>query len=248
MAAGREIHGEVVLDVELGGEERARKRLQESFAKLNAKVNVEATFKRQQVQAALTAQASKGRGLRVNVDAVFSKAQIQRALKEKVTSGKALTAKVDAVFTRSQVQRALKEATTAKPLSVLVRVDTQKGAYTKIVAEAKAAQKAITDIELKEQEKRRTADARSNARSRICVGPDSSPAFDWNGDDAAAACFDDDLDALEDCINCGDWSQLMADHFIERIAYVGTTHDVESEGGGYSAYVELTIVAGECCA
>lgn len=85
------------------------------------------------------------------------------------------------------------------------------------------------------------------ALTRVCLGPDQQPIFNWELEDAAAACFDDDLDIIEDCINCADWTQVYNDHFLDSIAYVGTTHDVEAEGGGYSAYIELTITARECC-
>lgn len=82
--------------------------------------------------------------------------------------------------------------------------------------------------------------------TRVCIGPDQAPEFNWDLEDAEAACFNNDLDVLEECIQCSDWSQLRADHSIE-LSYVGTTHDIETEGGGYSAYVELTVVAAECC-
>lgn len=83
--------------------------------------------------------------------------------------------------------------------------------------------------------------------TNICVAPDAQERFDWRAEDAAAACFDDDIDLIEECLQCADWSQLAADHSITSIRYDGTTYDVESEGGGFSAYLELTIVAAECC-
>ncbi len=79
------------------------------------------------------------------------------------------------------------------------------------------------------------------------MGPDGKPTFDWRLEDAAAACFEDDVDLVEECIQCSDWTQLGADHFIERFVYAGTTFDIETEGGGYSAYIEIDITAGECC-
>lgn len=83
--------------------------------------------------------------------------------------------------------------------------------------------------------------------TRVCMGPDQSESFDWQREDAEAACFDDDLDLLEECVKCMDWSQLVRDHSLTELFYAGTTHDVESDGGGYSAYIELTVVAAECC-
>lgn len=83
--------------------------------------------------------------------------------------------------------------------------------------------------------------------TRICMGPDQEPVFDWGLEDAEAACFDDHLEVLEDCVQCGDWSQLKIDHALERFRYVETNHDIESDGGGFSAYIEITIVAAECC-
>lgn len=83
----------------------------------------------------------------------------------------------------------------------------------------------------------------------ICVGPDAAATFDWAAEDAIAACFDNDVQVLERCIECGGpgWQQLYRDHGLDTVAYEGTTYDVESDGGGYSAYIELTIVAKVCC-
>lgn len=83
--------------------------------------------------------------------------------------------------------------------------------------------------------------------TRICMGPDQEADFNWELEDAEAACFDDHLEILEDCIQCGDWSQLKAEHALERFRYVETNHDIEADGGGFSAYIEVTIVAAECC-
>lgn len=82
--------------------------------------------------------------------------------------------------------------------------------------------------------------------TRVCMGPDQQPSFAWELEDAAAACFDDDLDLIEECLNCMDWTTIMQSHGIDVI-YAGTTNDIEAEGGGYSAYIELTIRARECC-
>lgn len=83
--------------------------------------------------------------------------------------------------------------------------------------------------------------------TNICMGPDGKPMFDWQLEDLAAACFEDDVDAIESCLQCMDWSQLRTDHAINQIVYTGTTFDIEAEGGGYSAYIGLQIVAQECC-
>lgn len=85
------------------------------------------------------------------------------------------------------------------------------------------------------------------ALTRICMGPDQSEEFDWRLEHEETVCFNDHLDLLEECIKCMDWTQLVRDHSLIVLSYAGTTHDVESDGGGYSAYIELTIVAGECC-
>jgi hypothetical protein len=83
--------------------------------------------------------------------------------------------------------------------------------------------------------------------TRVCMGPDQEQVFDWSLEDAEAACFDDHLELLEDCVQCGDWSLLRQTHHLERFRYVETNHDIESDGGGFSAYIEITIVAAECC-
>lgn len=80
----------------------------------------------------------------------------------------------------------------------------------------------------------------------ICMGPDAAEQFDWAAEDAAAACFDDDVQVIEDCIRCSDWTQIFRDHGLNSIAYEGTTYDVEADGGGYSAYIEITPVAQVC--
>lgn len=85
------------------------------------------------------------------------------------------------------------------------------------------------------------------AITRVCVGPDQQPGFGWDLEDTAAVCFMDDLDILEECIQCSDWTNVKRANSLYSLRYDGTTLDIESEGGGYSAYVELTMVAGECC-
>lgn len=85
------------------------------------------------------------------------------------------------------------------------------------------------------------------ALTRVCMGPDQQPAFDWALEDAETACFMDDLDLLEECIQCTDWTQVKRDNALYSLRYDGTTLDIESDGGGYSAYIELTLVAAECC-
>lgn len=82
--------------------------------------------------------------------------------------------------------------------------------------------------------------------TRICMGPDASGSFNWQLEDAEAACFDDHLEIVEQCITCSDWSQLRADHKV-TLACRRTEHDVESEGGGFSAYIEIDMRADECC-
>lgn len=83
--------------------------------------------------------------------------------------------------------------------------------------------------------------------TKVCVGPDSQAEFDWIGEDAASACFDDLVDLVEECLHCQDWEQFVADHSIYGVRYDSTTYDVESDGGAFSAYIELTIQAAECC-
>lgn len=83
--------------------------------------------------------------------------------------------------------------------------------------------------------------------TRVCAGPDAAEVFDWAREDGEAACFDDLVDLVEECVQCGDYSQLVVDHSLYTIRYDTTTFDVESSGGGYSAYIELTLVAAECC-
>lgn len=81
----------------------------------------------------------------------------------------------------------------------------------------------------------------------ICMGPDAAENFDFVLEDAAAVCFDDEVDAIESCMQCYDFEQIRQDNKLMRIAYESTTYDVESDGGGYSAYIEMGIVAAECC-
>lgn len=83
--------------------------------------------------------------------------------------------------------------------------------------------------------------------TRVCMGPDQEPAFDWSLEDAESACFDDHLEILEDCVDCGDWSQVKIDHSLEAIRYENTEYDIEANGGAFSAYIELTLIASECC-
>lgn len=165
MAGNREIHGSVVLDVEVDGEQRAKARLSESFAKLQATVNVDAKFKRQQIQTALKLEAAKGRGVRVNVDVIFSRAQMQRELKLKASGGRGLKARVDAQFSRAQIQRGIKEAIAGNAPKLRVDVDVRRGNFSTIVAMANGAQKEITDFEKKEQIKRETQEVNSRNRT-----------------------------------------------------------------------------------
>lgn len=80
----------------------------------------------------------------------------------------------------------------------------------------------------------------------VCMGPDSGKGFDWVGEDEAAACFDDLVDDIERCLKCADWTQFRFDHSAE-VSFVDTAYDIEAQGGGYSAYIQLSIVSDECC-
>jgi hypothetical protein len=91
---------------------------------------------------------------------------------------------------------------------------------------------------------------RSHARrpaGGLQLDHDGGEQFNWAREDGEAACFDDHVDAIEECLMCADFGQFTIDHSIYTIQYDTTTFDVESEGGGYSAYIELTIKAAECC-
>lgn len=79
--------------------------------------------------------------------------------------------------------------------------------------------------------------------TRICQGPD----LDISLEDAEAACFDDHLDLLEECLLCTDWTQLTRDHSLDSFFLTIVNYDLESEGGAFSAYLEITVVAAECC-
>lgn len=81
----------------------------------------------------------------------------------------------------------------------------------------------------------------------ICMGPDAADEFDFDAEDAAAVCFEDEVDQIEECLQCHNYTQLRLDHQLISVRYDSTTFDVEAEGGGYSAYIELTILAAECC-
>lgn len=85
------------------------------------------------------------------------------------------------------------------------------------------------------------------ALTRVCIGPDQKPIFDIDLEDKEAACFDDHLDLIEECLLCHDWTTFRRDHGIDSMQMVATTHDVESDGGAFSAYIEIAIVASECC-
>lgn len=162
MATNRQIKGKVVLEVETEGESEALAKLRARFAAVTAKVGVEAGFRRSQLQANLTAEAGKGRGLRVDVAGVFSRPQLQRALK--VATAKPLVANVDAKFNRAQIQRALREVVNAKPPKITVQVDAKRGAFKAVVSTAEGIQREITDLEKRHLEQRETDRARAEQR------------------------------------------------------------------------------------
>jgi hypothetical protein len=83
--------------------------------------------------------------------------------------------------------------------------------------------------------------------TRICMGPDGQPAWDTSLEDDAAVCFDDDLDELETCLQCTDWTQLRIDHALDSFKVGETIHDLESDGGAFSAHVTIVLKARECC-
>lgn len=83
--------------------------------------------------------------------------------------------------------------------------------------------------------------------TEVCMGPDQKPMFDWALEDEVAACFSDDFDLLKKCVRCTDWETLVSDHNLNTFQMSSISYDVESEGGGYSAYIEITATSNECC-
>ena len=82
----------------------------------------------------------------------------------------------------------------------------------------------------------------------VCMGPDQQPTFDWELENDVATCFQLDFDTLKRCVRCIDWRQIRSDHSLNEIEIVGVTYDVETQGGGYSAYIEMSFTSSECCA
>lgn len=115
MAGNRDIHGSVVLDVKVDGEQTAKQRLESAFASLEANVNVNADFNKAQVQAALTA-ASKGLFVKVNV--VFDDGDAKRSFRD-------MEKRLDAL-TLAREKAALDGAKAEKRANESIRVDGAK--------------------------------------------------------------------------------------------------------------------------
>ena len=83
--------------------------------------------------------------------------------------------------------------------------------------------------------------------TKCCDGIDGHDFFPTQLEDDETVCFENDLQLLEECIECGDWSQLGLDHGINSIELESTRRDNETEGGCMTAYLTVLIVANECC-
>lgn len=83
--------------------------------------------------------------------------------------------------------------------------------------------------------------------TKCCVGIDAEENFDIAGEDHETICFEDDLQILEECIECTDWSQLGLDHDLQSLRLVATERDPMVEGGCVSAYLTVEIIYCESC-
>lgn len=82
--------------------------------------------------------------------------------------------------------------------------------------------------------------------TKICVGPDGDINFNWDLEDETAACFWNDLETIENCIRCGDFTDLESQG-VTGVSYSGTEIDDEARGGAYDAVIKITITSKFCC-
>lgn len=83
--------------------------------------------------------------------------------------------------------------------------------------------------------------------TRCCDGLDSRESFSTDDEDDETVCFERDVQIVEECLECGDWSQLGVDHGINSLVLESTRRDSETEGGCMTAYLGVVISSNECC-
>lgn len=82
----------------------------------------------------------------------------------------------------------------------------------------------------------------------ICMTPDAQRDFDYLAEDNAAARHDAIVDQAEECLACSPlFAPIYARHGVYSVVDSGTTYDPESQGGGFSSYINVVIEAQECC-
>lgn len=83
--------------------------------------------------------------------------------------------------------------------------------------------------------------------TRCCAGIDGQVKLDLAAEDREEACFWDDIETIETCLNCLDLNELRADHNIQVFKLISTTPDTTVRGGCYSARLRVEIRSMLCC-
>jgi hypothetical protein len=177
MAGNRDIHGSVVLDVKVDGEQTAKQRLESAFASLEANVNVNADFNKAQVQAALTA-ASKGLFVKVNV--IFDDGDAKRSFRDMEKRLDALTlarekAALDGAKAEKKANESIrvdnaKTGNARKRVNDQIRLSTEKTANSWVAAEKKANESIRLDYTRTANQKVRLDNANRAFHERIETG------------------------------------------------------------------------------
>ncbi len=82
--------------------------------------------------------------------------------------------------------------------------------------------------------------------TNICIKPDGGQ-FDWAAEQKAAECFYRDLEIVEQCLRCQDWTNIAGIDGFKSLEYRRTVRDAAAQGGGYAARIVLDITSRQCC-
>lgn len=88
------------------------------------------------------------------------------------------------------------------------------------------------------------------AITKCCAEPDAGGdrgEFDFAAEDAESVCFERDLQIIEDCLECHDWTQFGIDHAVQSVTLRSVDRDNNTAGGCFSAYLRLELVYTKCC-
>lgn len=83
--------------------------------------------------------------------------------------------------------------------------------------------------------------------TKCCSGIDAQINLDSTQESDESICFYRDVEIIEKCIICTDFSQLLFDNGLSNLYLSGTRFDPTVHGGCMTAYIDIVINETFCC-